>query len=331
MRKKWVLLTSMLFLGSVGTSQATPMDSPDVVYIDGLPCNSLCQSYMAWSRNASSVPREQPASAQSARLQSKTAAHRASVPREERSKPAAQVRVAKHPAPESIKMPRAKPADVQPAAKTAADSDGAQTKIVQSHPSSEAAPGSDATRAKIADSSPAGDAAGSNTRATAIQEQVTAATAVALRMTVATVAPEAEPKANDTNRSDHAETAILGDAEKTRSTPPNDTDLLVALLMARPEIKSVSDLAGKSIAIDNRQSASNGNVRTAIAAAGAAEVQLSEGQTTAINRVASGEVPAAVLTLVSPEAAEAFPDIAGFRIFRIPISPRSLKVRLDTR
>jgi len=93
----------------------------------------------------------------------------------------------------------------------------------------------------------------------------------------------------------------------------------------------VSDLAGKSIAIDNRQSASNGNVRTAIAAAGAAEVQLSEGQTTAINRVASGEVPAAVLTLVSPEAAEAFPDIAGFRIFRIPISPRSLKVRLDTR
>jgi TRAP-type uncharacterized transport system substrate-binding protein len=89
--------------------------------------------------------------------------------------------------------------------------------------------------------------------------------------------------------------------------------------MARPEIKSVSDLTGKDIAIDNRHSASNGKVRTAIAAAGAAEVQLSEGQTKAINRLISGEVPAAVLTLVSPEAAEWFPEIAGFKIFRIPL------------
>jgi MFS transporter, DHA1 family, multidrug resistance protein len=34
------------------------------------------------------------------------------------------------------------------------------------------------------------------------------------------------------------------------------------------------------------------------------------------------EVPAAILTLVSPEAAEWFPDIPGYRIFRIPLSPR---------
>jgi hypothetical protein len=33
-------------------------------------------------------------------------------------------------------------------------------------------------------------------------------------------------------------------------------------------------------------------------------------------------VPAAVLTLVSPEAAEGFPEIAGFKIFRIPLWPR---------
>jgi hypothetical protein len=64
-----------------------------------------------------------------------------------------------------------------------------------------------------------------------------------------------------------------------------------------------------------------------IAAAGAAEVQLSEGQTTAINWVASGEVPAAVLALVSPEAAESFPEIAGLRIFRVPLSPRALTGR----
>jgi len=123
------------------------------------PVTAFASLNMAWSRNASSVPREQPASAQSARLPSKTAAHRAvSTSRGNDRSPAAQVRVAKHPAPESIKMPRAKLADVQPAAKTAADS-MARRQNVQSHPSSEAAPGSDATRAKIADSSPAGDAA----------------------------------------------------------------------------------------------------------------------------------------------------------------------------
>jgi TRAP-type uncharacterized transport system substrate-binding protein len=134
----------------------------------------------------------------------------------------------------------------------------------------------------------------------------------------ATAVPAPEQKAKST------------DTEKTAASSPNDTDHLVAVLMARPEIKSVSDLAGKSVAIDIRQSASNGTVRTAIAAAGAAEVQLSEGQTTAINRVASGEVPAAVLALVSPEAAEAFPEIAGFRIFRVPLSPRALKERPNT-
>ena len=67
---------------------------------------------------------------------------------------------------------------------------------------------------------------------------------------------------------------------------------------------SVSDLTNKNIAVDDRQSASDANLRTAIVAAGAAEVQMSESQTMAIDRVISGEVPPAVLTLVSPEAAE---------------------------
>jgi hypothetical protein len=57
---------------------------------------------------------------------------------------------------------------------------------------------------------------------------------------------------------------------------------------------------------------------------------LSKGQTTAINRVACGEVPAAVLALLSPEAAQAFPEIAGFRIFRVPLSPCALTGRPNT-
>ena len=50
MSKKWIYLTCVLSLGSVETSQAHPLDSRDIVYIDGSPCNSACQSYMAWSR-----------------------------------------------------------------------------------------------------------------------------------------------------------------------------------------------------------------------------------------------------------------------------------------
>jgi TRAP-type uncharacterized transport system substrate-binding protein len=168
--------------------------------------------------------------------------------------------------------------------------------------------------AKIPDSRPAGGAA-ANSNARTILEQVAAATALAEHVTVAAALPAPEQKANNA-------------AEKTAAAPPNDTDPLVALLMARPEIKSVSDLASKNIAIDDRQSASSDSVRTAIAAAGAGEIQLSEGKTKAISRLISGEVPAAVLTLVSPEAAEWFPDIAGFKIFRVPLSPRSLKARL---
>jgi hypothetical protein len=190
-------------------------------------------------------------------------------------------------------------------------------------PASNPAADSNATRANIADSHPAGGAvANSNTRT--MQEQVAAATAVAVRMTVATLAPE--PKANNKDRSDHSETVLRGDVETTAPAQPNKTDLLVYLLMARPEIKSVSDLTSKIIAIDDGFSAYNG-IKVAIAAAGALDVQLSNSETKAIDRVISGEVPAAVLTVVSQEAAEGFPDIAGFKIFRIPLWPRSSKAR----
>ena len=189
-----------------------------------------------------------------------------------------------------------------------------------------AAADSDTTRANTTDSRATGGAVPSSTTRT-IQEQVAAATAVAERMTVATMAPAPEPKANDNDRSDHSETVLRGDAEKNAPAQPNKTDLLVYLLMARPEIKSVSDLTSKIIAIDDGNSGFNRSVRIAIAAAGAPKVQLSNSQTKAIDRVISGEVVAAFLTAVSPEAAEGFPDFAGFKIFRIPLSPGSLTAR----
>jgi hypothetical protein len=178
-----------------------------------------------------------------------------------------------------------------------------RAKVAAVEPADNAAAKSGAKSDAKSDTLPdkAGGGASSGTRT--IQEQVAAATALAEHVTPATP-PE----------------AIDGDVSS-----PNKIEDLVALVMARPEIRSISALTGKDIAIDGRQSASNGIVRTAIVAAGAAEVELSDSQTKAVDRLISGEVPAAVLTLVSPEAAEWFPDIAGFKIFRIPVSSRSLK------
>jgi ABC-type amino acid transport substrate-binding protein len=112
-------------------------------------------------------------------------------------------------------------------------------------------------------------------------------------------------------------------AAERMSGPVASPDALVAVLVAGPDIKSISDLAGKTIAIDDRYSASNSSVRIAVAAAGALEVQLSAGQTTAIDQLINKEVPAAVVALVTEGAAESFPHFTGFRTFQIPLLPRS--------
>ncbi|MBV9560340.1 MAG: hypothetical protein JOY90_07755 [Bradyrhizobium sp.] len=106
-----------------------------------------------------------------------------------------------------------------------------------------------------------------------------------------------------------------------------DASALVAVVLARLDVKSVADLKARTVAIDDRYSLSNTNVRTAIVAAGAPEVQLSEGQGTAINRLVNGEVPAAVVAVEQADVAERFPEIAGYRIFHIPLSPQSMKPR----
>jgi hypothetical protein len=154
-----------------------------------------------------------------------------------------------------------------------------------------------------------------------IQQQVVEATGMADRVTAITVAREpAGPPDNPETAS-----AEANDAGKAASASPDNRDNLVALVLASPEITSLSDLNNKNIAIEEKQSAASGSVSAALMAAGAAEVQFSEAKAGAIERLIKGEVPAAVLTLASREAAEWFPDIAGFRTFRVPLS---LKARL---
>ena len=272
MSKKWMLLASVLSLGSAGTSQAHPLDSRDVVYIDGLPCNSACQSYMAWSRQTLSMS-GRPGSGQRRQRSANAGVHRVTALGGDRLNPA-MAHIVKQAVPIPRERPRATVAALQPADNAAAMSDTPPAKT--------------------------GAAASSSTRT--VKEQVAAATSLAEHVTAATSVPAPEPI--------HAAVSL-----------PNNMRDLVALLMVGPEIKSISALTGKDIAIDGQHSVSNDILRSAIMEAGAAEVQLSDSQTTAVDRLISGEVPAAVLTLVSPEAAEWFPDIAGFKIFRIPISP----------
>jgi hypothetical protein len=158
----------------------------------------------------------------------------------------------------------------------------------------------------------------------AIQQPVALATAAPEQLTLP---PAPQPKAPAKERADRSEPARHNDTARIAPAPLDNPDLLVAVLMARPETRSVADLAGKTIAIDDRYAKSSSTVRTAIVAAGATEVQLSEGTTTAINRLTNGEVPAAVVALVSPDATETFPDIKGFKIFHVPLSPRAARAR----
>ena len=108
---------------------------------------------------------------------------------------------------------------------------------------------------------------------------------------------------------------------KIASASPDDQDNLVALVLVGPEINSLSDLNNRNIAITEKQSASSGRVSAALMAAGAAEVQFSEAKASAIDRLISGEVPAAVV-LASREVANLFPEVEGFRTFRVPLKAR---------
>jgi hypothetical protein len=127
-------------------------------------------------------------------------------------------------------------------------------------------------------------------------------------------------------RTTQEQVAAASAVAERMSAPTLDAslDALVAVLVTGPDVKSVSDLAGKTIAIDDRYSElSIRRVRTAMVAAGALDVQLSTGQSTAINRLVGKEVPAAVVGLLTVSAADSFPDLARFKTFQIPLSPRS--------
>jgi hypothetical protein len=186
-------------------------------------------------------------------------------------------------------------------------------------PSLAAPPSSTINAAPAAE--PSANAADAATKTSAVQDQVIAATALAEQLTFTATA---RPELHAMNGEPHNDGAATP-ADSNVAASSNASDALVALVMSRPEITSVADLAGRNVAIDGQRSISANDVRIALVAAGAGEVQLSTGEAKAVDRLVNGEVPAAVLTLVSSDAAETFPEIAGYNVFRIPLSPGALK------
>ena len=139
-----------------------------------------------------------------------------------------------------------------------------------------------------------------------VQEQVAVATALAERITALSRLPVPNKD-------------LPGVAARSDAAVMPAPNRLVVVLMVRPGVRAVSELRGRVVAIDERYVSSRDKLSAAMAAAGAADVQLMQGQGTAINRLTNGEVAAAIVALVVPEASDAFPEIAGFRIFRIPL------------
>jgi hypothetical protein len=398
MSRKWTLLTLILFLCSSGALQADPLDSPGVVYIDGLPCNRACQSYMAWSDQALSarhreqrqtnvvvvpaepeigavehanhprvarrpapVPRPAPragmaasntkalnteASSTKASNTRKVVAPNPAYPTTRKQVPAATATVTQEKAaekavaatqePERQLNSSDRPVPAQAAsiaASTPVEAPKSEEKSevkaeAQSEVKQEVALPPPATLEIAAPPAKSEVAALPATAATSpvpasrtIQQQVAEATGIADRVTAITLARESA----GTSDKQEKEAGEASDTGKAASASPDESDNLVALVLARPEINSLSDLNNKNIAIEEKQSAASGSVSAALMAAGAPEVQFSEVKAGAIEQLIKGEVPAAVLTLATREAAEWFPDIKGFRTFRVPLS---LKARL---
>jgi len=343
MSRHWTLLPLILFFGSAGTLQAQPLDSPDVVYIDGQPCSRACQAYMNWSYRAQSARRQEQREIVVVPVE----------PEFEQIQPIARPRAAKHAAPVARTAP--------PAAKTASNANAPGAKV--SNGKKIAAPA--ATPKTMPQAVVAAIPAKETTAA--IQKpdpKVESATPTAPAQTVA-VAPSqpAEAPAPEEIASRppvpevkaEAKAEVAGEkkpevalpspatlevaaapatpapamapgkareiAKSASSASLDDPDNLIALVLAGPEINSLSDLNNRNIAISEKQSASSGRVSAALMAAGAAEVRFSEVKSSAIDRLMNGEVPAAVV-LAPRDVANLFPEVEGFRTFRVPLKAK---------
>jgi hypothetical protein len=311
------LLPLILLVGSTGALQAQPLDSPDVVYIDGQPCSRACQAYMNWSYRAQSARRHEEREIGVVPVE----------PEFEQVQPVVRPRAPKHATPVARTAP--------PAAKAASNyAPGAKAsnskKIAAPAAASQAMPPAvaAATPAKVEETTaaiqkPEPKVESAKPPAPEVKTEAKAEAAVEKKPNVALPPPAtlevaAAPAAPAPAMAPGKAREI---AKSASSAALDDPDNLVALVLAGPEINSLSDLNNRDVAITEKQSASTGRVSAALMAAGAAEVRFSEAKSSAIDRLMNGEVPAAVV-LAPRDVANLFPEVEGFRTFRVPLKAK---------
>jgi hypothetical protein len=302
---KILALTTVVGLGFVGTSLANPLDSPGTVYIDGLPCNLPCQHYLEWSRQT--LKAGQPSSKKAAKT---------SVAEE---KKAPETRISKQAEPISADRPHQKKArGLQATLKPTPNSPDVSTSRTDTSSgvktrnspaplvtTAEPQPGS---RSETGNAPLSVNASNPPEQKKSLQQVVLAALSVAEQITNTEL-----PKALG---NDHT------DKTKVDETNVPASGLLVALVLSRPELRSASALNDQDVAIDRAESTIEPEIRSALAAMGAKEARVSVSDTSPLDRLINGDVQAALVKLVSPDAAEAFPDIKGYKVLRVPLFAR---------
>lgn len=320
MPKLFALLGCILFVASAETSRAAPPDSPGTVYIDGVPCNLACQSYMAWSRRVRSQ-QAAPAVSPSAPLRTvqpaaKTRTQRtATKTRANMPSKAAPARVAKNVASKPIEA--------------AAAVTNPQLKSEEEKPAPEQDKTASTDKKEMTASPEKADAPAVPNPASGLEagnapDQVKPRPAEDSALT-ATAPPPPEKEVTGNTGSDPSVTNPPATADSTALALAK-TDERIAIVVVNADIKSISDLAYKVIAINEVPSSySAADIKSAIVAAGAADVLLSENQTMALTRLIEGDVQAAIATVVSPAGADAWSSFPGFNVLRVPLPSPSEK------
>ncbi|HVR57296.1 MAG TPA: hypothetical protein VMT72_10775 [Pseudolabrys sp.] len=310
MFRLYALLACFFLAISVEPSRAAPQDSPGTIYIDGVACNLACQSYLAWSR--------QQLTGQAAPAAPRTA--RPSRVAKPVPKPKLQ-RVAK--------LPEPRPSIVAPSP-AATENTPARTENaiaparVEPTPAVAGGPPASRDEAKVSsDDKPAAVAAPDSNTPVAGKEpdQMTTGTT---QDTAPMPEPAAKTNAEPSNPPPHDPPA---NTETAALAPQDGAGEMIAIVLVRPDIKSASDLANKIVAVDEAPAEySIAEVRNAMVAAGATEVQLIENKTAALVRVIDGEVQAAVVSVMSSKAAGVWSaGLSGFNVLWIKLPPHSEK------
>ena len=103
--------------------------------------------------------------------------------------------------------------------------------------------------------------------------------------------------------------------------PPSSSEGKVLILLARPEIKLITDVGDDTVILAGSFSVSKARIATTLSAAASRTVTVVEGSKNDVGHLIDGDVHVVVAALLSPEAAKAYPGLEGLSVIRVPLSP----------